>query len=181
MASMLSIRERIEERLCQILAAIDGVGAVYRWDSRGTKLASGDIEVFVEAEQATEGGQGNVGYTDKNLTVSVGVLLRQDETDSQYSVYLQNKWLQRIEKAVMAQSPYLQEPDPSYEKIAEDVWVRETAAVRSEEGQREFWAIVIFGIRFRHDLGQPTKLGTLITEKSDDPLPQWATYNVAVP
>lgn len=159
---ILSIRERIERRLAAIVRGISGIGRVFRWDMRGPRDPDTELGVDSEGkrpsmqhldaliapddESAAEDGQGGMGggTTTKTLPVEIFLKLAQDETHAMLTARLINRWLLRLETALMA-DPVLQEAagECNEERLAVSMRTVAIASPPIEFGQRE----VMVGIR----------------------------------
>jgi hypothetical protein len=173
MAQAVSIRERIERRIRDIVAAIDGVGTAYRWDARGLvhpdtdklvdenserlTMHNGDAMVIADDEGASEGGEGNIGWTEKVLPIEVYVTVRQDEDDEETSATLHNRWIYKLEKALMT-DPYIHEVDGGGEqtvRLAIDSRVTDASSPPVVDEQREFSAVIRIEVTYQHNRNDP--------------------------
>lgn len=105
MAECVSIKERLERQVAELLAGLSGVGTVHRWTGLGTPvLADGDAVVVPGDERVVAGEQGNIGSTLKTLTLVVGVVVFQSEADAGTtpSCTLLNRWQARLERLFTA-------------------------------------------------------------------------------
>lgn len=166
MAEVLSIRERIERQAVRAAEGISGVGTVRRWDGRGgSNAANTDVFIIAGDEDADLGPSGNAGFTLKTLSLTVLAVLRHtDEADSTTGAQIANRWLYRIEKAVMANPTMLESIAPA-ERLAVDTKVIEVLRPPLDEGQVEFVAAVRFGVEYEQNRDDPA-VGPGITELS---------------
>lgn len=176
---ILSIKERIERLLVEIVQKADGVGTVYRWDGRGLRdpdtglatdaegqrisLKNGDLMVIAHDERSAEGGQGSVGTTLKTAKIEVQACIVISEDFPVPESFIVNNWLQQIEQLVMENSE-LTELGPSGERLAIETTTTATYSPPREIGQREAIAGVEFEVQYSHNRDDPAA-GPGVTHK----------------
>jgi hypothetical protein len=179
MPELVSIKERIERVLIGIIAAIDGVGQVYRWDGRGLRdpntgldrdaegnrlsLQAFDAMVVPDDETVDDGANGNIGSTIKTMPIEVHLKVTQDEEDTTSGSLVHNRWLLKLETAVMA-NPRMQEEGDGGEQLAIDTMVVATGQPPTETGQRESITALRIEVEYEHDRNDPAQ-GPGITHK----------------
>jgi hypothetical protein len=156
----ISIRERIERQVHRTVTAIDGIGTVRRWDARGaTNPANLDAFVYSGEEAVADDAEGNLGLTVKYLTVNVAVLIMHDEntpptytdTDRESTAFLVNRWLAKIEAAVLA-NPKVRETGGTTD-LAYRIAVRKIGEPGADNGVAE--AVLEFGVEYSHVWDDP--------------------------
>jgi len=153
MPEPITIKERIERRLLEIVAVIDGVSAAERWDARGNTKRNRSVVLVPGDEQAEEGGSANSGTTEKKLTLEFHTLVAQGADDSEVTASALNRWLGRIALAVLA-DPLLTDPDTG-ERLAIDV--REVASLPApvDSEQPEAYSILVIEVLYAHHRDNP--------------------------
>lgn len=155
MAEAITIKERIERRIEAIVGAIAGIGTVERWDARGNTRDNLSAVIIAEDEVAADGAQGNPGTTTNTLEVTVELLIAQapkaDDTES--GSFVHNRWLGNL-KAALTADERLVEPDTS-EPLAVDVRVTGTSQPPLEEGQSEFFAVLVLEVTYDETRNNP--------------------------
>lgn len=172
MAEILSIKERIERLFVLIIQDVDDVNRVFRWDGRGPRdpdtglavdaegqrIADTHLDVVIVAgdEVADEGGEGAGGTTIKRMPVEVRIKILLDEADDEGDSQVHNRWLHRLESAVMA-NPLMVEPTDvgNEERLATDTRTTGTQQILTEDGQRECYTIIAFEVQYEHDRDNP--------------------------
>jgi hypothetical protein len=168
----LSVRERIEGRLLEVLQAASATWCtedvtagrmsqaqadkvvVERWDARGNR--AGHMDTIIEPVQETvdDGSNGDIGTTNKTLDVYVTTYIAQADGSDSLPSSLGNRQMARIEKAVMAHAPNL--PDSGGELLTIDINVTNAGFVEnSVEDQPEYVVGVKFTFQYRHPRNDP--------------------------
>lgn len=171
MPEAISIKERIARLYILIIQGIGGIRKVYRWDGRGLRDPETGLDVdadgqrismqnldamIVEADEvASEGGLGDIGTTIKKLPIEIHLKITQAEDDPESGSFMHNRWLLKLENAVMA-NPLLQEPGDAGQRLATDTDTTDTAQQLREEGQRESITAIRFMTQYEHYRDDPT-------------------------
>lgn len=164
----LSIKERIEQLIQATVAAVDGVGRVFRWDMRGLRdpdtglgvdadglemiAHGGDALVLSMDESAEEGAQGSTGMTIKMLAVRMEAKSSQDADLQQTTEAAHTSWLAKFESALLANPRLL---DAQGAMLAIDVRVTQTHEPPREAGQIEAISAIDFEIEYEHYRNDP--------------------------
>lgn len=170
----IPIRERIEWRLCDYLAAISGIHQVLRYDPRGLDVPVNlDIEVFSGEEEAENAEEGQNTPTTKTLTVGAQILVLLADDDTALAAWVHNRWLAALEKALTADPKIT---DGSGVELAIDSRIIGTTSPPevAEVAHGLVYAGVLLEISYRHNRNDPA-VGPGIAELlvAEASLPAW--------
>lgn len=104
MPEPVAIQERILRVHAITLATATGLTSanVHRWDTKGVdEYPPGDCVFTVTSVRAAEGGDGNIGYTRKTMSLLSWVILAPDESGTKTTQEDISRWCRRLE-AVLA-------------------------------------------------------------------------------
>lgn len=148
MPEKISVKERIERRLAELIAAVAGVSGVERWEAIGNSRDAFSAVIIAEDESANEGGSGGDtdALTSLTMIVRVELLVAQRDDDTDSSSFVHNRWLALLEQAVMA-DPSLVEPSTG-EALAVDVRKAASSNPPVEDDQPEFFTIIDFEVTY---------------------------------
>ena len=132
-------------------------------DGSAELLEAFDAMIVPDDESVEDGGQGNIGTTIKTLPIEVHLKVAQDEEDTDNGSLVHNRWLLRLETAVMA-NPRMQEEGAGGEQLAIDTRVVATGQPPVDAGQRESITSIRFEVEYEHDRDDPAQ-GPGITHK----------------
>lgn len=157
MAEKLSIKERIERELVRSLQTIDDI-TVSRWDARtadGNNLSC----VLIAEDEEVPGGTLGLGEqsstTEKTMILTAQLLVAQapKRLDSASSSQVHNRWLARLEAAIMGNSQVTE--TGTGVNLAIDTQVVGTSNPPTEDDQPEFFTILAFEVNYEHYRNDP--------------------------
>lgn len=161
MAETLTIRERIELRLVELLSVIPGVVRVERWNDRGNKRDHLVIIVVPEDQTTIEGADGRPGTSINTLRVAILVCIAAQESDPVGAI-LHNRWAGNVIFALMAEDA-INEPVGG-EAIAYEIRATGVENEPTENDQPEFYTVVNFEIDYNTNRDSPY-IGPVVTAK----------------
>lgn len=167
MSDTLTIRERIEELLAQILGGLDEVGTVYRTDTREQHYRHMDGYVDAQAEDINDNWPGNPGPLEATLRADLGIYVMQPENEPVYDAYVVNRLLGAITAALKANATLV---DGDSQRLAYEplkITARTPAVlVQAGELMPGVLAQVSIEVVYREDGDDPTTFGSAITAKT---------------
>ena len=165
----LTIKERIERRLVDIIEADGEIASCQRVERRGNSLSVGTkdtpaIDALLvlstgepaDADAANSDNAGD-GITIKSATYQLLVVIYQADDDLEPTSAIYNRWLGNLETLVTA-DPTIAEASPSDERLAVDVSVSSTLDIELEQGQREVTPAIEFDVEYQHRRNNPYSL-----------------------
>lgn len=163
-----SIRERILVQRRSEMAAISGIGTVYRWDARGTSdpldHLDGILRIVEEtAEDMMPAYSNRPPDVECRMTIAYGVVIYQPEDASTATEILINQWRGLIEDAIHA-NPLVTETATSAQ-LAVDSTPQEVDGDEFEDGAVH--ACYREVIEYRTDGNDVSVHGTLVAGVSE--------------
>lgn len=142
--AFLSIKERIERRLCDVLREIDGIGSVQRWNANARQNSDHLSCYVINQDEVYDEATDTSGKYVVRATMTVELLYAQPGSDTTPSAQLHNEWMAKIYNAIMA-DPYLTDPNTG-EALAIDTRLESVSNPQAERGQPEFFTILNFEV-----------------------------------
>lgn len=167
----VSIKERILRQIKAVAAAVTGVSAAYRWDvgrwHNGSAfvdtLVRDTVEVICTDDDLVEETMN--GPLMKRMQVATQIKLMRDSDDTTVYDSLVRRWERDLEAAVMA-DPFITETATSV-RLATDSRILNVPGPATDRGQTEVVPMVILEVDYRHDAGNPSKLGSVISSVTE--------------
>lgn len=159
MAGLVSIATRIRRQLARDLAAVAGDGSVHRYKPAGDAVyQAGDVVLINQGEQIVAAAEAPLGYVEKRLAATVGVILAfaegyAGEPDDDVGYYQA-----LIEQTLCGNRAVVE--DVSEVRLAIDLRVSAIGETQTDTGQSA--AGVQVEVHYRHDEGNPFQHGAAI-------------------